>query len=171
MATNRIPWSKNFKKSHPPFFFLSKHVPIPLWPHHPNMPLLWLAAGQMWMPFLLSAISSLHKLSECYNSGIHSKFAPDWPLEFSHVLKGLPMDITCSFLNQQKGPQDPARGLWWPLPPPFQHPCGIFLTQHQLLPLMTVGYNFALEGMTPSRHSIHVTYLLNTSISCCTCQD
>lgn len=122
----------------------------------------------MWMPFLPSVISFFHKLSGYYESGIHSKFAPAWLLQFRHLLEGLSAAISCSFLNQPiKRPKAPGHGSG----DPRHHRCGMFLTQHRLSLLMTVGHNFALEGMGPSQHSIRVAYLMNTSISCCTCQE
>lgn len=109
--------------------------------------------------FWLPIISLLHKLSGCHKSGIHSESAPDWPLEFSHVLEELPVDISCSFLNQLKGPQDVGHTT------SGTDTCGKFVAQREPPLLMTTGHNFALEGIIPSQHSIHVAHLMNTSIS------
>ena len=70
------------------------------------MPLLWLAAGQIF----LASHRFLSSLTQ-WVSQIHSEYAPNWPLEFNRILEELPVDISCSFLNQLKGPHDAGHGV------------------------------------------------------------
>ena len=77
----------------------------------------WLLVKCFWLPI----VSFLDQLSGCRKSGTHSEYAPNWPLEFNCILEELPVGISCSFLNQLKGPHDAGHGIWWSLPPPPHH--------------------------------------------------